>query len=185
MAQPRASILQLAGMNGAFEPQRAFQWLFTIQGLSGADVLELALRSVSLPNPTVEEIEIPFMNSSVFVPGRTLPSEATLTFNDYLDKDVAGIIARWHKQTANTMTGQIGYAKLIKREATLTLFSPDFSEERVWLLEGVWCKDVTFGELAYDSSEVVQVEVTIRYDRAHYGETDAPGLGDLASSVGF
>jgi len=181
---PRASIRQLAAMRGEYEPQRAFQWVMTIQGLSGMEVLELSLRTVTPPSKDVEEIEIPFGNTSIFVPGRVLPQEGTVEFNDYLDKDTAGILERWSNQTADQYNGTVGYSKLIKREATITLYSPDYSDSRVYIIEGLWPKAVTPGTLDYGSSEVLQYSVTFRYDRYRMGENGAAGPGDLASSFG-
>jgi hypothetical protein len=177
MTTPNASILELASADGAYEPQRQFQWLFTIQGLEGQAVLELALRSANIPNPTVEEIEIPYMNGNVYAPGRIIFSEETITFNDYLDKDVAGIIEAWHRQVANAETQKIGLSSEIKKEGTLTLFGPDFSTERIWLLKGIWPRDVNYGDLDMSSSDVVQIEVTFRYDRAQYGENSGADRG--------
>ncbi len=164
MANPLENVI--AQQEGAFEPQRAHTWTITIFGLQGSRDLELALRTGFLPTDGSEEIEIPFMNSRVYVAGKKILDTGSITLVDYVDKNIAGIIAAWRKMVFNPDTGAIGYARTYKKAATITLYAPDFSVERVWRLSGLWPANVNYGAIDYGTSDVVNIELTMRYDNA-------------------
>lgn len=156
----------LAQQEGSYEPQRAFTWVISIYGLQGSRALELSLRTGFLPTDGSEEIEIPYMSCRIYVAGKKTLDSGTLTFVDYVDRNISGIIAAWRKMVFDPETGAVGYASKYKKTANVTLYSPDFSVERVWLIKGLWPQNVVYGQIDYATSDVVNVECTMRYDRA-------------------
>lgn len=156
----------LAQYKGGYEPQRQHTWLITIFGLPGARNLELALRMGFLPSESNEEIEIPYMNSRVYVAGKYMVDAGSITFNDYVDINIMGIIAAWRKQVYDPETGGIGYAKDYKKQAEIILYGPSLKIERTWVLKGLWPQQINFGTIDYSSSDTVQIECTMRYDKA-------------------
>jgi len=167
----------LAQEFGGFEPQRQHTWLISFHSLPGAKVLELALRTGFLPSENNEEIEIPYMNSRVYIAGKYAVDAGSLTFNDYVDSNVAGILANWRKLVYDVRTGQLGYARSYKKTATITLYGPELIVERTWSIKGIWPQAVNYGAIDYSSSDVVQVECTFRYDKA------IPDFADTAVGI--
>lgn len=176
---------QLAQQGGAFEPQRQHTFAFRVMlagaaGLgggnapqdalnvlsSGGDTLELSVRSAFLPSESSEEIEIPHMNGRVYVAGKYQFETGSVVFHDYLDKGTANIIKAWRKLVADPETGRIGMASVYKRKGEVVMYAPDFSIKRWWDLHGLWPQMANFGALDYSASDVAQVEVTFRFDKA-------------------
>lgn len=156
----------IAQEKGAFEPQRQHTWLITFFDLPGADVLELSLRTGFLPNISNEEIEIPYMNARVYVAGKYMVDSGTLSINDYVDKNTAKIINDWQQLIYNPFTGAMGYARNYKKRGNIILLSPDFAVERIWELVGCWPQAINYGTIDYSSSDVVMLDMTLKYDKA-------------------
>lgn len=166
MAAPDKFEDAVAQQAGAFEPQRTYQWLLRIPGIEGEKVLELSLRSGAAPSESSEEIELPILNGRVYVAGKQMYEASTFVFNDYVDQDTMGLIIKWRRQVYNPETKQQGYAADYKYRGDLILYGPDYTVERVFALVGLWPQAANYGSLDYSASEVQQIEVTFRYDRA-------------------
>jgi len=157
---------QIAQEKGAYEPQRQHTWVIRVAGFEGFKTLELALRTGFLPSISNEEIEIPYMNSRVYVAGKHMVEAGTIAFNDYVDKNTAGILAEWRKLVYDEETGAIGLAANYKKEGIITLYGPNFETKREWKIRGMWPQNIVYGTLDYGASDVVQIETTFRYDDA-------------------
>lgn len=157
---------QLAQMNGAFEPQRQYQWTLSIVGLEGSDVIEMALRTAALPSTSSDEIELPFMNSRVYVAGKRSYENGSIALNDFVDKNTAAIIHKWDLRVFDPETGGQGYAKDYKKSGLLVLYDPPLKDSRIWELRGIWPQAINYGSLDYSASDGVQIELTLRYDKA-------------------
>ena len=162
-------LYSLASQEGGFEPQRQNHWLITFLGLPfpGKETLELALKTGFLPNESNEEVEIPYMNTKVFVAGKYNVDAGSISFVDYVDMNTANIIKMWRKLIYDPSTGRMGYARSYKKTAKVQLYAPDMMLVREWTLKGIWPQTANFGTLDYSSSDVVLVECTFRYDRPY------------------
>ena len=171
MSYPNQFEDQIANQGGGFEPQRQHSFQFRVFGLDtvipgAGNILEMSVRTAFIPGESSDEIEIPFMNGRVYIPGKVIYDAGSVTFNDYVDKNTAQVIAAWRKLCYNPETGAIGYASVIKKRGEVALLSPDFTVERVWEIHGMWPQARGAGTLDYSASDVVQVEVTFRFDKA-------------------
>ena len=166
MAAPDKLEDAVAQQNGAYEPQRAYQWILRIPGIQGEKVLELSLRGGALPSESNDDIEIPILNGRVYVAGKQQYDQGSFQFNDYVDQDTMGLIGLWRDQIYDPTTMRQGYASDYKYRGELILYGPDYSVERVWWLHGIWPQAVNYGTISYETADVVQIDVTFRYDRA-------------------
>jgi len=162
-----------AGDQAFFEPQRQHSWRLSIQGLTNdqgkvTGDLEIGMRSAFVPTESNEEVEIPRLNYRVWVAGRAQYEAGTIILNDYVDRNTAATMAQWRRQVWNPETGQIGLAAVYKKTATIDLLGPDLAvgSSRKWTLRGVWPQQVNYGTLDYGASDIVQIEVNLRYDAA-------------------
>jgi hypothetical protein len=160
---------QLAQQNGAFEPQRQFQWILKV-GLddnSAEGMLELAIKSMFPPSDSNEPIEIPYMNSRVWVAGKHMVEAGTINFFDYVDKNTAKIIRDWRLKVYDPDTGKMGYAKDYKKAATLYAMPPDMNESnaRKYELQGMFPFAAKFGTFDYSANALVEIEVQFRFDK--------------------
>jgi hypothetical protein len=162
----------IAAQAGTFEPQRQNNFSLEIP-LTGSDkdFISMSLQSVPLPNESNDEIEIQFQNEKRYVAGQYTVDATTLIVRDYVDVDVRGAIMRWRKQVYDPQTGNVGLAKDYKRQANIVMTAPDGTTQRVCKLIGCWPQAVTGGNLAMDASDQVQIEVTLRFDKADWSDS--------------
>jgi len=155
---------------GNFEPQRQFQWTLQVPALPfWSGKLELALRTGVLPTESNEEIEIPFFNGRNYFAGKAMYEAGTFAFIDYVDQNTAKLIGTWRDLVHNPLTHRIGYAIEYKFDADLILYDPHGDPLRQWKIKGLWPQQATYGNLDYGASDVVQIDVNFRYDRAYRG----------------
>lgn len=96
-----------------------------------------------------------------------------------VDIGIAAAIIRWRRQVYNPETGSIGLARDYKKNADLTLIAPDQSQVRIWKFVGMWPQAVKYGTYDMTTSDKVNVEVTLRYDKAIPSTGLNGGLGSI------
>jgi len=131
------------------------------------------------PNLELKEMEVRHVNETVFYPGRPewKPLNITLyhigPFNhdpifDWImtmydprpgvaDQDV------WKAPIEKSGSGQ----QLIQNRAILTMYDGCGEEVERWIYQHVWPQTVDWGMLDMTSSELVYIDVTLRYARAY------------------
>ena len=60
-----------------FEPKRKFRWVFAVEGIDA-----FLIKTAARPTVTIEEQEIPFMNSTRWLAGKTKFDALTVTLHD-------------------------------------------------------------------------------------------------------
>lgn len=166
----------LAQQHGGFEPQRQHNWNieFALAPLGvDADVISLALVGGFLPRCMNEDVPLPYGNETVYVAGKATWDRGQIIVRDFIDQPVAQSLWTWREQVYSPGTGQIGLAANYKVNADIVLFSPNSQEnnasfERVWRLIGCWPMTIDFAAQGLDmaSSNVVMINMTLRYDKA-------------------
>jgi len=159
----------LAAQEGGYEPQRQSNWELEL-ALPGADreTIKLSVVSSSLPPESSDEVELPYGNERRYVAGKTTFDSLPLVVNDFVDQETRAAILRWRRKVYNPATGAVGFAKDYKVDATITLWGPDGTMERECKVQGCWPQAVVPGTLDHGAGDPVQIEVTIRYDKADW-----------------
>lgn len=160
----------IGGQGGGFEPMRVNHMQLIITGLDGQnssrdDVLTLSIASFPLPKRSVGVTTIGYLNETRKFPGRTEYEAMQLSFHDYMDKDVAGILQRWFALVSDPVTGKNGLAANIKKTCYIKQYSPDGLSERLWRLEGCWPSNVDPGDCDQDGDGDVRINVTLEIDK--------------------
>jgi hypothetical protein len=171
----------LAPSKGFYEPQRAFNWALEIALDDAGDqqLIVTGLQSFEGVSESNEEIELQYANERRYVAGQASYEAAPLVLNDFVDIGVAAAIIRWSRQVYNPETGSIGLARDYKKNADLTLVSPDQSIVRVWKFIGMWPQMRKYGAVDMTSNDKVQIEVTLRFDKAIPSTGLNSGLGSI------
>lgn len=165
--------------NPALEPKRAFKFVLRIAGTNSFGVKQFLVTKVSKPSFTVTESEHQYLNHSFYFPGKVQWSEVSFTIVDTLgmaDGTVAMVELfkeMGYTLPANPDTGPEALRTISKRNATAAMgqveivqLDSEGVEREIWTLNNAWFKDVKFGELDYGSEEMLNVEVTLKYDNA-------------------
>ena len=167
-----------ASYNGADgkDPKRGFRFKVIINGLQGEQPLVWWAKKVDKPNFDVTESKHSFLDKEFYFPGRVQWQTINLTLVDPV-KPIDCV------EKTNKLIEASGYtiqekpdAKLItmnKQKATVAMencqiIQIDAEGEPVetWLLKNPFIKNVKYGELSYESDDLVEIQLEIRYDWA-------------------
>jgi hypothetical protein len=161
------------------EPKRAYRWILYLGGIPS-----WICKKVSKPSFAVSETEHTFLNHKFYYPGRVEWNTVTVTLADPVEPDAAktmlniiqgsGYQLPVDAQKAQAST--ISKAKAVEALGTVRIqqLGADGKEIEEWELVNAWIKDVKLGELDYESDDMVDVEIEIRYDYAVLN-TSGPG----------
>ena len=166
------------GAGGAIvDPKRSFRWLVSF-GQKNNELQEWYARTANKPNFTVGETAHRFINHTFWYPGRVEWNTIDITLVDpatpndasqalvkslqeagyYLPTDIKSASNTITKQQAVAAIGNYIYLKQIGKH--------DADVLETWTLVNPWVKDVKFGDLSYETEDMVEITLTLRYDYA-------------------
>lgn len=155
------------------EPKRAYRWTVYFGGLS-----EYIAKKVSKPSFTVTETAHTYLNHKFYYPGRVEWNTINLTVVDSVAPNASGEILKMIEAAGyktpvsstaakHTMSKAAAEARL--KEVKIHQLKPNGDVMETWTLKGCWIKDVKFGELDYESDDMIEIELELRYDFAQLG----------------
>ena len=160
---------KIAQMNSAHEPQRAHQFKLVIEGILDAPLIELSIKSAFPPSEKNEEVEIPYMNSRVWVAGKHSTEGGTIVLHDYIDKKTTEVLMYWRYQVFNSKEGTMGYASVYKKAGILYYLPPTLDASsndcQKWDLIGMWPTSFKKGAPDYSSTDLALIELVIKVDK--------------------
>jgi len=185
---------------GALEPKRQYRWQVGISGF-GDDAdnpIRYVAKKVNKPEMTVEQVAHKYLNHTYHYPGRVNWNEVTMTLIDPVDVNSSQRLGKLlydagyqvpndpndvttiSKAAANTTLGavtimQFGGGRDILQGQTTS----DTGLIETWTLNNPFITKVNFGSLDYSSEELVDIELTIRYDWASYQDDNNAGNSPL------
>lgn len=153
--------------------KRKFRWTLEIEGQGSCQfrVPPHFVKTASRPSFTVEETEINFLNDKTWIPGKASWEPITVTFLDTNQGGSAQLL-QWltsvfdfTSPTSKKMSSKVsGYAGKV----TLVMYDGCGSRMETWTLNDAWPSAINFGDLAYDSSDIAEIELTLRYSQVTY-----------------
>jgi hypothetical protein len=72
----------------------------------------------------------------------------------------------WVRSHHESITGRDGYSSFYKKDIQLMQFSPLGEVIEQWILKGAFITESNFGSLDWSTEDVVNIEMTLRYDYA-------------------
>ena len=167
---------------GTPEPKRSYRWLLYL-----GDVPQWVVKKVTKPSFSITETSHTYINHNFYYPGKVEWSEVNVTLVDPASPDAVQTMYNAlrasgysppenqfdtqtiSKQRAVNALGQVRIVQLGDQFADESdngamSAGQEFVEE--WILYNAWIKDAKFGDLDYTSDELVEIELTLRYDYA-------------------
>ena len=174
-------------LNPTFEPKRQFRFLVQMS-IGGQDMTFLA-KSAGRPNYSISENPHQFFNHTFYYPGRVTWETVDITLVDPVQPNGAQLLYEYLGRigvqvpvsfdaavgttiTKDSATSGVGDIK-IQEIATL----PDNNTSIVegeWKLINAFFTSVNFGDHSYDSEDMVEISLTVRYDWAEYRQIGSP-----------
>ena len=75
-------------------------------------------------------------------------------------------VIEWIRLHHESVTGRDGYSDFYKKNITFNVLDPVGAVVEEWELKGAYIQSANFGDLAFDSSDPVEISLTLRYDYA-------------------
>jgi len=168
-----------------FVMKRQFRWLFSIENIVGkpeANTVNVKppLKS-QRPNISFKEIPLEHQSETIYMPGKVEWKPINLTVYDVAAYSlfngacrlIDNNVYRWIKLFYFPENSVYGFATnpnpnvSFKRPAFLTMLDGQGGVLEQWRFDNAWCQDVNFGDLDMAGSDVMTIDITLRYDRAY------------------
>ena len=146
-----------------YEPKRKNR--FILRFPSSLGINEWFVMSTSRPKIAINEVEIPFLNTSTYVAGRFTWDAIDVTFKDPIGPSASQALMEWVRLHAESVTGRMGYAAGYKKDIELEMLDPTGVVVEKWILQGTFLTNVDFGSLEYSDDEIADITATLRMDR--------------------
>jgi hypothetical protein len=146
-----------------YEPKKKNR--FILRFPSSLGINEWFVISTSRPKVTINEVEIPFLNTSTYVAGRFNWESIDVTFKDPIGPSASQALMEWVRLHAESVTGRMGYAAGYKKDIELEMLDPTGVVVEKWILQGTFLTNVDFGSLEYSDDEIADITATLRMDR--------------------
>jgi len=164
--------------SGQAEPRRNFKFLLSI----GPDLSTLipvwVIKSVNLPEISVGESEHKFLNHTFYFPGTVTYNEISFTLVDAIEENISNnILQQFGNSGYNIPSNPVAaQTSLMTKEASVGALgdvriehlgsdSEGQTNKIIFVLNNAWIKKVQFGQsLAYNSEDLSEISVTLKYD---------------------
>ena len=142
-----------------FEPKRKFRWVFAIEGIDA-----FLMRTANRPTIATETVTLPFINHTRYIAGKTTFNDMSVTLYDPIAPSGAQQVMEWVRTHFESVSGRAGYADFYKRDFQIKLLDPIGTVVELWDVKGAFITNATFGDLTYESNDVTDISLTLRFD---------------------
>ena len=190
----------------ASEPRRAHRFLLSLPLLGEQGYTEYLAKTVTKPSYTIGESEHKFLGNTYYYPGAVTWDAVTCTIVNAVDPDgnailfnalyQSGYVDPSQQETFFSLGANVGpQAGTPNKANSLGALGNVLIRELngeggiigTWQLNNPWLTSVKFGDLDYSTEDLLNIEMSFRYDWAWYGpgtQDPAPAPGEVALPPG-
>lgn len=172
MASPKISMgIGALGFNNLVF-KRKFRFSFEITNICGGkSVPPYYVKMAGRPGIEIDETEINFLNGTFWIPGKARWKTIDVSYLDVASADMAPLFT-WLASVYNftdPVNLQMG-SKIQDYTATgiVRLWDGCGTLIEEWTLTGLWPRSIDFSDLEYDTSEIAEIKLTLRYAQVSY-----------------
>jgi len=162
--------------------KRKFRWTLEISTPCGF-IPKHYVKVAGRPKLEIDDTEINFLNAVTWIPGKARWQPITVTYRDVAANDFGSLyswIASVYDFTDPANLKQSEKAGW-NGVARLDLYDGCGANLETWFLASCWPQSIDFGELDYESSDEVTIELTLRYSEIQYQNRCGPGVSPCCS----
>ena len=157
--------------------KRKFRWTFEIASNGSCDwfVPPFFCKVAARPNISFEETEVNWQNDKMWIPGKATWEAITVTYMDVggtLDGNNNLGIYDWLTSVFDFTNPNKKFMNSRRENYTgtaiLKLLDGCGSIMETWQLSDAWPQAINFGDLDYSSSDIVDIEITLRYSQVSF-----------------
>jgi len=153
-------------------PKRNYRFLMSIEGIGGAGN-QWIVKKTDKPRATIGEASHQYLNHTFYYPGRVTWEPLSVTLVDPVSPNAAGLLAQMLKnhgydKPTQADTTSVSKEKSVGAMGTVLIqqIDADGAVKEEWSLNNAFIKDINWGTLDYESDDLTNLELTIRYDYA-------------------
>ena len=144
-----------------FEPKMSNRFIMEIDGIPA-----YLIKTAARPQLQLNSVALDHINVKRYVKGKAEWQPITVTLYDPIVPSGAQSVMEWVRLHHESVTGRDGYSDFYKKDITFNLLDPVGAVVEEWELKGAYIQSANFGDLAFDSSDPVEISLTLRYDYA-------------------
>ena len=144
-----------------FEPKLKNRFIMQIDGINA-----YLIKSMNRPSLENDEVVLEHMNVTRYVKGKSRWQPLEIMLYDPIVPSGAQQVIEWIRLHHESVSGRDGYSDFYKKNITFNLLDPVGAVVEEWELKGAYIQSANFGDLAFDSSDPVEISLTLRYDYA-------------------
>jgi hypothetical protein len=162
------------------DPKRAFRWILVLN-----QVPTYVIKTAKKPSFKVSPITHKFIAHSFHYPGRIEWDEVNVKLVDPVFPDATSVVVKILQASGYAVPGEQREAErsFSKKDSIDALGVPSLQQLdgrgnmiEEWTLRNAWISSADFGELSYESEDMMEISLTFKYDWAEYiGNPEAPG----------
>lgn len=145
------------------EPKRKNR--FVIEFPTELGIESYLVQTSGKPTLEIGSTEIPYMNTSTWVAGRSKWSTLDISFIDVIGPSTTQKVMEWVRLHFESATGRMGYAVGYKKNLVMKALDPVGVEVEKWTLVGCSITNASFDDNDYSSDDITNVKITIQPDR--------------------
>ena len=158
------------------EPKRNFRWIMLMGGIP-----QWIIKKTDKPSYQIGEAEHQYINHTFYYPGRVTWQPVSLTLVDPVNPDAAKTIENIVRAAGYSFPRDPDDVSTISKagavgalgKVTIQQLGPEEGQiVEQWSLVNAWVQNVNFGSLDYESDDLTEIELTLRYD---FARLEIPG----------
>jgi hypothetical protein len=147
----------------SWEPKKSNHFIMLISGIPA-----FLIKSSAKPSLSNGEVTVDHINIQRYFKGKTVWNTISVTMYDAIVPSGAQAVMDWVRDHHESATGRDGYKTHYAREIKLQQLSPLGEVIEEWLLHNTFITESNFGTLDWSTEDVVNIEMTLRYDWAFF-----------------
>tara|TARA_Y100000592_G_C5434044_1_gene299834 strand:- start:207 stop:776 length:570 start_codon:yes stop_codon:yes gene_type:complete len=165
------------------DPKRGFRFRVQIPGID-PNYLWYA-KQATKPTITFGEASHSYLNHTYYWPGRAEWNEVDVTLVDPIEPALAGNMAALVEAAGYQIPRNSNDFSTMSKASSIEplgkIIIEQIDEEgngiETWTLNNAWVKELTWGELSYESDDLIECTIKLRYDWAALTALSDNGLG--------
>jgi hypothetical protein len=144
-----------------FEPKMKNRYIMEIDGIQS-----YLIKSAARPSINFETVKLDHINIYRKLQGKGEWQDITISLYDPIVPSGAQQVMEWVRLSHESITGRRGYADFYKKDIDFYMLGPVGDKIEQWKLKGAFIVSANFNDLAFESNDPADIELTLAYDYA-------------------
>jgi len=143
----------------SFEPKMVNRFIMFMDG-----VPSFLVKKIARPKLSQAAKELPHINVSRYVKGKTTWGEMSFTLYDPIVPSGAQAVMEWVRLHHESVTGRDGYADFYKKDLVFNMLGPVGDKVEEWIIKGAFITDANFNDADWGADDPIEITLTVQPD---------------------